>query len=65
MTIQLTPAAAENVRETGINPVLDVSAIRAGEMFEADLLTLCLDGADPDRVQGWHEYVAAVVAAAS
>lgn len=57
----LTSAARDNVRETGINPIEDLESLRTGET-EASLLARCLDGADADRVQGWTDYVTAVVA---
>lgn len=61
-TLRLSNAALENVEETGIDPMSDVARLRAGEVTEDDLLAECLDGADDDRVQGWREYVDAVVA---
>ena len=63
--IEMTKAAAENVRETGIDPLDDVDDVREGRHTEESLLDLCLDGAADDRVDGWRDYVAAVVAAAS
>lgn len=56
--------AAEAVREAGVSPSADVARIRAGLTSEA-LLAECLDGADPDRVEGWRDYVAAVFEVAS
>lgn len=44
--VSMTEAAAENT----------------GDLTPAGLLALCLDGADPDREQGWREYVAALEA---
>lgn len=61
LDMNLTAAAQANVDETGIKPSCDVDSIRAGVHTEASLLDVCLDGADADRVSGWHEYVAAVV----
>jgi len=62
---EMTAAAAENVQETGINPSDDVDAVRDGRHTEESLLDLCLDGADEDRIPGWHEYVQAVAVAAA
>ncbi len=42
----------------------DRRALRDGKQTEAGLLAHCLDGAEPDRVQGWTEYVATIVLAA-
>ena len=64
MKISLTPAAISNCRETATDPETDVAAIRSGEHTRESLLAHCLDGADADRVQGWHEYVSAVCDAA-
>ncbi len=61
--IHLTKAALENVLATGIDPQLDVEALVAGTASAEDLLSLCLDGADENAVDGWREYVRAVVVA--
>jgi hypothetical protein len=65
-TIRLTDAAMRNIAEIGndIDVANDIAAIRSGRMSEDELLDLCLDGADDDRVQGWREYVDAVIDAA-
>jgi len=63
--IKLSTAAQQNVDETGISPNEDVRRLRVEELTPEDLLEECLRGADEDRVQGWTEYVDAVVAAAS
>ncbi len=60
MALNFTSAALENINETGINPVDDVAALRNGAHTRASLLEFCLNGADPDREQGWHDYVATV-----
>lgn len=62
--IKLTAAAQQNVTETSTDVDADIAALRNGTHTEESLLAHCLDGADDDRVQGWNEYVAAVVAAA-
>jgi hypothetical protein len=41
----------------------DVERLARGESSEA-LLAHCLDGAEPEYVQGWSEYVEAIAAAA-
>lgn len=58
---EFTQAAAENVEETGINPADDVESLLAGQHTRDSLLAHCLDGAHRDRVQGWTDYVDAVV----
>jgi hypothetical protein len=62
MAIQLTVAAQQNVDETGVSPESDLADLVSGALSEGDLLAACLDGADDDRVAGWREYVAALVA---
>ena len=61
-TLKITAAAQQNIDETGTDPMDDIDAIRSGEHTAASLLADCLDGADEDRVTGWHEYVAAIIA---
>ena len=66
--IAFTPAAASNIEETGIDADeihRDVRSICNGDSSEYALLGRCLDGADPDRVEGWRDYVSAIVAAAA
>lgn len=65
LTLDLSIAAQQNVEETGIDPQDDIDAVRAGRLTRESLLAECLDGADADRVQGWNDYVDAVMAAAS
>ena len=62
-SIRLTHAALANIDETGFDPQTDVLRLMAGTMTEDALLAECLDGADMDRVQGWHDYVDAVALA--
>jgi hypothetical protein len=64
-TIDLSAAAIANVQETGIDPSADVERIRSGSVTREALLAECLDGADEDRVEGWREYVSAVVEVAT
>ena len=67
-SLRLTAAGAANLEETGMSTpdvFSDVGCIRTGAKTAGQLLEDCLDGADDDRVQGWRDYVAAVVAAAS
>lgn len=63
--IALTAAAAQNAAETGCDPVVDAAEVRRCNMTKSEFLAVCLNGADADRVQGWHDYVDAVCAAAS
>jgi hypothetical protein len=69
--VHMSQAAAECVRETsGADVAADVAAIRCEirrsgvEIAESNLRAHCLDGAKDDRVDGWLEYVAAVMGAA-
>lgn len=62
--IEFTRAAAENIQETGCDPADDVDALRSGEHTRESLLAHCLDGADENRIQGWHDYVDAIADAA-
>lgn len=52
-----------NIDETGASPLDDLAQLRSGAQTAASLLEHCLDGADEDRVEGWREYVAALVEA--
>lgn len=61
--IDMSDAAAANVEETGAPVLADVARLLSGEITEDELLAECLDGADDDRVQGWHDYVLACAAA--
>lgn len=61
--VTFTRAAAENIRETGCDVAADLAALRRGQQTPEGLLAHCLDGADEDRVQGWRDYVDALVAA--
>lgn len=55
--IEFSEAAAANIAETNSQPGEDLIALRQGRLTKADLLAECLNGADDDRVQGWHDYV--------
>ena len=52
-----TRAALENIEETNANWRVDLARLRDGSLTAAALLEFCLDGAEPDREQGWREYV--------
>lgn len=55
-----TAAAVENIMETGLVQAAiddDVDMMRRGKTTPASLLADCLNGSDPDREQGWIEYV--------
>lgn len=58
--IKFTAAALENINETSADVDADLAALRSGEITRESLLAHCLNGADPDRVQGWNDYVAAL-----
>jgi len=62
--IEFTRAALMNMLETGITNAdlaIDVAALRSGGHTKSSLLAHCLDGADPDRAEGWLDYVNALV----
>lgn len=61
--VTMSRAAATNVEETGVDVAADLAALRSGEHTAESLLAHCLDGADEDRVEGWRDYVSALVAA--
>jgi hypothetical protein len=63
--IRLTREAARNVEETGADVERDWRRLRDDLVTFDELLAECLDGADPDRVQGWEEYVSTLAYAAS
>ena len=65
MKIHMTKAARANVEEVGSRPILDVQHLRKGIITREELLAECLNGADVDRVQGWHDYVEAVARVAA
>lgn len=60
--LDFTDDALENIAETGADWARDLERLRSGEMTEAALLEYCLDGAEPDREQGWREYVETLAA---
>ena len=59
---RFTRAAHEAIAETGGDYGTDLHSLRTGALTAETLLAACLNGADPDRVQGWKEYVSALVA---
>lgn len=63
--VTLTAAAEECRQEVPCSVADDVADLRAGAFTRDELLAMCLDGADEDRVQGWHDYVDAICAAAA
>lgn len=60
--INFSKAALANIEETGADSTEDLNRLRAGLTREA-LLAECLNQADPDREEGWRDYVDALVAA--
>jgi hypothetical protein len=62
--VELTVAAADFVRECGVDVESDLRQLLAGRSTRETLLTGSLDGADDDRVEGIREYVSAVCAVA-
>lgn len=63
-SIKFSTLAALNIEEGSVDIAADVARVRAGLVTAEELLSQCVNGADDDRVQGWREYVSAVVAAA-
>lgn len=63
--IDLTEGATQNAEWAGIDPADDVRRVRAGLTEEA-LLDECLRGVEDEAVAAdWHEYVDAIMVAAS
>jgi len=60
-TPRFTNEAQLNIEETGTYWKLDVERILELGWTPEEILAECLDGADDDRVQGWHDYVEALV----
>jgi len=58
---QFSPAAQRNIEETCTDWEGDIERLRAGLTTIDALRSLCLDGADPDRIEGWEDYLATVV----
>lgn len=63
LTVCLSYAAMRVIEETRVDVAADLAALVTGEHTAETLLTHCLDGADLDREQGWHDYVDALVTA--
>jgi len=61
--IVMSYAAAEFVRECGVDVASDLQQLRAGSCDRDTLLSSCLDGAEDDRIAGIRAYVSAVCAA--
>jgi hypothetical protein len=62
---KFTSAALENIEETDCEALDDLAKIRDGRLNRETLLLACLDGAEPDRVQGWRDYVGEICRVAS
>ena len=60
--MKFTAAAMDNIAETSADVEADLAALRSGQHNESSLLAFCLDGAAEDRVAGWRDYVATLVA---
>jgi len=58
---KFTNEALLNIEETCTNYELDLMRIGQLGWTPEEILADCLDGADEDRVQGWHDYVDAIV----
>lgn len=66
--VEMPLEAARNVEEAGVDVLADILDMRrrldGGALLcrcHAELVARCLDGAEPDRVEGWHEYAEVVV----
>lgn len=60
--VRMSRVAAELVEWTGTDPAADLYRLQSGEVTAAELLADCLDGAEPEHVAGWRDYVACVAA---
>jgi hypothetical protein len=60
--IEMSEAAARNCEEAGCDPVADREEIVRCGTTRVEFEQFCLNGADGDRVNGWHDYVDAVFA---
>lgn len=60
-TPKFTNEAKLNIQETGIAWAIDLVRLTELGWTIEEMLASCLEGADPDRVQGWHDYVDALV----
>lgn len=59
--------ALDNISECGMTETdieADVQTLVSGDVTPAQLLSVCMMGADPDRAKGWRDYVIAVTALA-
>ena len=63
MMIPMSERAADNVTYTGCDVAHDLASLRSGACTELDLLNYCLEEADQARVEGWRDYVEALVRA--
>ncbi len=60
---EFSKAAQQNIDETSADWERDLSQLQKGTVTPQQLLEKCLYGAEPDRVEGWRDYVAALVEA--
>lgn len=63
VVVDFSHAAMRVVEETRVDVAADLTALSTGERTAELLLAVCLEGADLDREQGWHDYVDALVVA--
>ena len=55
--MKLTNAALDNLLECGVDIAEDIRKVKNGAISREVLLEICLCGADPDREEGWRDYV--------
>lgn len=60
---KFSDAALEAIEEMDADFEADAAQIADGRLTREALLVHCLNGAEPDREQGWRDYVDAIVAA--
>ena len=63
--VPLTADVAKLVELTGASPSVDVERIKDGTFTRELLLAYCLNGADDDYHQAWHDYVDAIMLVAT
>ncbi len=56
IAFKFSDAAQRNIDELAVDPESDRAEIIRDGTTEAEFLAFCLDGADPDRRQGWRDY---------
>lgn len=58
--INFSKEAIENIEATGADFEEDFNNLMSGKIRDRELLEFCLDGAEPEYIQGWDDYVMAL-----